>query len=147
MAHLSCLFRQGLYQALKGSTPSLCVHSTLEHCLVQKADLDLPWYHPFFVPVVSIYTNTKESSWVPSRRARGACLFCTDWKLGIYCGVWLASFEFVKRCFISKHCPCCSPGSTPWTVNHSRVRSPRCHLSNPALPVHPMNEYGHPKVW
>lgn len=54
MAHLSCLFRQGLYQALKGSTPSLRAHYTLEHCLFQKADLDLTWYHPFW-PGVGLY--------------------------------------------------------------------------------------------
>lgn len=35
---------RALYQTLKGSTRSLCVHCVLEHSLPLKAKLDLHWY-------------------------------------------------------------------------------------------------------
>lgn len=42
---------------LKGSTPSLSVHYTLEHPPLWKADLDLLWYHPFW-PIFCVSPQT-----------------------------------------------------------------------------------------
>lgn len=121
MPHLSCLFHQGLYQTLKGSTSSPRVRDTLMQGAFWKADLDLSWHYLLFLARV-----------FPTQR--GCCHFLTlieDW-------------EFICRTVLQlkRALFCRSLGSTPRTANHRRNALGNCHLSNPLCLLQPQKSRG-----